>query len=75
VTDPDGLAALKAVWDAFLSNIQLEQAENAFSQLLTFAASCKDRLVEAGFPEPPETLPANAFQTEASYECDPTFLK
>jgi len=75
VTDPAGVAALKAVWDAYMSKTALGDVGNTFIELADFASTCQAKLVTAGYPEPPETRPISDFTTDVPYECAPTFIQ
>ncbi len=73
VSDPAGLAALQAVWDAYLDEARLRSAANSFTELLNFADSCVSKLQTAGYPAPPSTLPAEVLDLELPYECEARF--
>jgi len=74
VTDPVGLAALQAVWDAYIDEAGLRTEANAFVALLDFADGCIGKLEAAGYPAPPPTLAAEVLELEAPYECEARFL-
>lgn len=74
VTDPVGLAALKGVWDVFLKNSDLGDEFNSFDELVDFAATCKTKLIDAGFPAPEASRPATIFNTIPEYECAASYF-
>lgn len=74
VTDPDGVAALRAVWDSYLGASGLGAPGNAFVDLVDFATACQPKLQAAGYPAPPQTLPVSTVHEVLPYACAPRFL-
>ena len=69
VTDPAGVAALKSVWDSYLGATAFGDAGNSFLDVVDFAAACQSKLTAAGYPAPPQTLPASEFTADVPYAC------